>query len=303
MLTAKNSLEDLVGALDMGANDYLTKPFQKAELIARIRTNLNIKENNLLYEEVARRKQAEEDLVEMNINKDRFFSIISHDLLGPFSGFISLLEQINRNREELDHDAVFEQLERLYRSGNNIFRLMNTLLDWARLQLGRMDPELGVLNIQEIIEKNLELFFLVAEQKEISVQYHSETEILVLADSLMTDTILRNLLSNALKFSSRGDQVSISARQNAKFVEIVVEDTGAGMDEERVLNLFRLDEMNSTPGTLGEEGTGLGLILCRDLVQKMNGEILVKSQPGQGSRFAFTLPSANIPHQSPPLKS
>ena len=291
MLTARDAGEDLVRSLDSGANDFLTKPFNRSELLTRIDLNLNFKENLLLMEEVARRKQAEEDLVEMNITKDRFLSIISHDLITPFAGFMTLLEHLRDNYAKLEPKEALRMVERAGETGSRLFELMNNLLEWARMQMGRMPVRPEDLSVRELAHGNRELFAFTAEQKGVVLRT-SDLSGEIRGDRLMVDTILRNLLSNALKFSREGDVVEIASRSEDGFVEISVSDTGIGMDAETREGLFRLDSVRSRPGTAGESGGGLGLILCRELAEKMSGEIKVESVEGKGSRFILILPAA-----------
>lgn len=231
-------------------------------------------------------------LAELNASKDKFFSIISHDLRSPFSVMMGQAQLLAANVDRYSQMELKAQLEKLSASADKLYTLLENLLTWSRLQRGAMvyTPEPFLLN--EIIEDNLALFLSKAEQKDITLNSRLNAEMTVYADYQMVNTVLRNLVSNALKFTPAGGRITLSAQAQDGQVEITVRDTGVGIAPDDLAKLFRIDTQYTQMGTAGETGTGLGLSLCKDLVEKNGGRIWVESVVGQGATFRFTLPLA-----------
>ncbi len=289
-MTALSDVVNKVKGFDVGGVDYITKPFEHEEVLARVNMHLTIRtlqqeleEKNTLLEEKNRQ------LLELNASKDKFFSIIAHDLKSPFSALLGLTRAITEDGITFSQDEIHSVMQALQASTENLYALLENLLSWSRIQSGMFPYHPCHAELQEIIQENVTLFHLNAEQKHISLKNNVEPGIMVYADLDMVHTIMRNLLSNALKFTKTGGTIQIFARQNEQFVEVAVSDTGIGMTEEDVLKLFRIDVKYRNKGTEGEEGTGLGLILCQELIEKNGGKIWVESKAGQGSTFRFTL--------------
>ncbi len=231
-----------------------------------------------------------EELQKLNAEKDKFFSIIAHDLKSPFNsivGFSDLLakEVINKNYVNIElYSGIIKSS-----SGRAVDLLIN-LMEWSQSQTGRMDFNPEYFELDVAINEIVLLFTNIAMQKSISISYETDSKILVYADKAMINTIIRNLVSNAIKFTKPGGNVTIINEVNQNKVKISVKDTGVGMSKSAIENLFRIDTNYSTNGTINETGTGLGLILCNEFINKHNGEIMVESEPGKGSVFCFSIP-------------
>ena len=221
--------------------------------------------------------------------KTSFFSIIAHDLKSPFSALLGLTRAITEDGIRFSQDEIHNVMQALQSSTENLYTLLENLLSWSRIQSGRLEYRPWHIGLHEIIQENVALFHLNADQKQISLQNDVKQGTMVYADKDMVDTVIRNVLSNALKFTNSGGTIHISVREDEEFVEIAVSDTGIGMSEEEIVKLFRIDVKYRNRGTEGEEGTGVGLILCKELVEKNGGKIWVESEAGQGSTFRFTL--------------
>lgn len=232
------------------------------------------------------------ELKEVNATKDRFFSIIAHDLKSPFNGLIGMTQEFKENAKDFSYEEIAQFGHEMHEAVLNTYRLLENLLEWSRVQLEQIQFQPQRVNLYEEIEKTKLLFALGAAQKEIIIINESDNSIYVDADVNMLSVILRNLIVNAIKFSQRGGKVYFNTERNNSIVIVSVKDFGVGMSEETRKKLFRADTMYTTYGTEKEKGTGLGLLLCREFVEKHNGEIWVESEPAKGSRFFFTLPAA-----------
>jgi len=297
-ISALNEVVDKVKGFEVGGVDYITKPFQPDEVLARVKTHLTLRNlQKSLQQEIIKRKQAEEDLRELNqqlrkanASKDKFFSIIAHDLRSPFTGLIGLTGAIMETIDIYSKDKIKEKIGRLHTFSEKVYDLLTNLLAWSRLQRGIMEYEPEEISLVNIAERNVYLFASDAEQKRIMLRNQVPKGMMAYADRKMVDTVIRNLISNALKFTDADGTIEVSTRQDENSVEIAVSDTGIGMSQEGINNLFQIDVKYTRAGTAGEEGTGLGLILCKELVEKNEGTIQVESEVGKGTTFTFTLP-------------
>jgi two-component system sensor histidine kinase/response regulator len=296
-LTAKTDTESVVRGFNLGAVDYVTKPFQQQELLARVRTHVALvnhrrlleKYTALLEEKNLALQQQTVQLEDLNASKDKFFSIIAHDLKSPLSsflGFADILEILPTKTQ----DQVEEIVGQFRTSAKNLFALLENLLTWSRLQRGMVEYLPQALNIKDFVARNVNLLSPNAAQKQITLHNRVLQGIVVSADLYMLDAVIRNLLSNAIKFTGAGGAVEISATVAEAMVTVAVADTGMGIPEEKLGKLFRIDAKFKHRGTAGEAGTGLGLILCKEFVEKNGGSIRVESQLGKGATFFFTLP-------------
>jgi PAS domain S-box-containing protein len=239
--------------------------------------------------------QKQRELEELNKSKDKFFSIISHDLRSPFSSLLGISRLLAESATDLERDEIKELAGALHSQALNVFDFMENLLKWAQAHTGRMKFEPTVLPLREITAPVEALLRENAAAKSITLRNECPEEITVFADENMMRSVVQNLVSNALKFTPVGGSVVISARQSLKkssLVEISVRDSGIGMSREDAAKLFRIDVVHTTKGTADETGTGLGLILCKELVEKNGGTIWVESEEGSGTTFTFTLPLA-----------
>ncbi|MDT8446638.1 MAG: hybrid sensor histidine kinase/response regulator [bacterium] len=278
-LTAKSDEESLALGFAAGAVDYVSKPFNTGEIQARVNTHLKLR--------VALRQ-----LKEANAAKDRFFSIISHDLKGPFNGLVGISDLLVDEFDQLPKEEMLPLIEGINHSSKTGYRLLIQLLEWARAQTGRIAFEPSSLGLAPLVQEVVDLLNEQAKAKEITWALDIPAEATVFADAQMLHTVLRNLLSNALKFSHRQSQISIGAEAVEMGWQVSVKDQGVGMKPEVLAKLFKLDQQVTTPGTQGEEGTGLGLLMVQEFLSRHDQPIWVESTPGQGTQFYFTLAPA-----------
>lgn len=235
-------------------------------------------------------EESEKKLLELNANKDKFFSIISHDLKSPFSVLLGSTEMLISEYDEFTEEEKRELIGGLYRSITNVYNLLEGLLEWSRLQIGQLSYNPQQINLYNIGNQIVELISPNALKKGILLQSNIANNEFVYADYQMVNTVLRNLVTNAIKYSEKGGSVKILSEQDKEKVKIIVKDTGVGIKDSDLDKLFRIEIHHTTAGTNNEPGTGVGLILCKELVEKNKGKIWVESEFGKGSRFCFTLP-------------
>lgn len=232
------------------------------------------------------------ELQNANKNKDKFFSIISHDLRSPLSGIMTLMDILQNEYSSLEHEEIQEIIREAALTSKNTFNLMENLLDWSRIQTGKMIFDPQYISLTLIVRGVQGLFSQKLKSKSISLNLDFEPEIFAFADLQMTETVFRNLISNAIKFTPQFGLIIISFEILDKNILVKIKDTGVGMDEEQLSKIFRLDSTYSTIGTAGERGTGLGLMLCKELIEKQGGKIWVESAVNSGTTFSFTLPGS-----------
>ena len=290
-MTALTETVDKVKGFKAGAVDYLTKPLQQEEVLARVNTHLTIKKyqeklevQNLLLQ------QKNAQLIEANETKDKFFSIIAHDLKNPFNTLLSYSSTLIKNFDKLDPQKLKKGIITLNRTATRAYDLLDDLLIWARSCSGRMEVKIEEIDLGHIVKENVELLKERAKEKGIRMSSDIKTGVTAYSDKNMISTVVRNLLTNAVKFTSEKGRVKISAKAEKSKIAITVSDTGIGIREENIKKLFRLDTFYRALGSDQEKGTGLGLILCKELLETLKGEIWVESEVGKGSRFIFTLP-------------
>jgi signal transduction histidine kinase len=250
-----------------------------------------LKNQKVLLEKSVVKKTAE--LNELNASKDKFFSIIAHDLKNPFNTIIGfsdiLLEEISSG----DLIKGNESARMIHSSAIQTFRLLENLLEWANSQTGKISYKPSPVNLNELLNEDFITLNDMAIRKNIELKRFIPDNLVIMADRNMIKTVLRNLISNAIKFTPKKGKVEVNALTNDKYVEIAVSDNGIGMTKEIMAKLFRIDANLSTQGTENERGTGLGLILCKEFVEKNGGKIWVESESGKGSTFKFILPLVN----------
>ncbi len=282
-ITAKSETEDIIAGFELGAVDYITKPFIGSELLARVKTHLAL-------------KKAQEALREEVGAKNKFFSIISHDLRGSFGIILSFVQIIKENREFLSDEELNELLDDIGKTSKNTLDLLENLLEWARSQTGRINYSPANLYLNDLASEIIFSMQEIALNKEITITSEIDLEKTVFADKNMILLVIRNLVSNALKFTPKLGEIIITAveQEMDPFVKISVTDSGVGISEEKIKNLFKIDAKVSTPGTENEQGNGLGLVLCKEFVERNGGEIGIESTPGEGTTVWFTLPKAQV---------
>jgi len=291
-ISALNDTNDIVNALKAGGVDFITKPFRAEEVIARVKTHLK------LYQQSRTLQEQSKKLQELVATKDKFFSIITHNLRGPLGGFMSLTELLADDSFEISAEAQKEMNHDLYNSSRNLFNLLENLLVWARMQQGQIVFNPVQINLKELVSESIRALEDAIRKKEIRITAQLPEDQNVYADSNMLQSIVRNLISNAIKFTPKGGKVTVSAyfTENNTSV-VVVKDTGIGMNSTMTANLFRLNVNNSRPGTEGEQSTGLGLLLCKEFVDRHGGEIWVESVKDAGTSFYFTIPANTVSNE------
>lgn len=246
--------------------------------------------HELLYHKL---KRHEQELNKSNQTKDRLLKIIAHDLRSPFVSLVNLSDMLLVDFDHLDGQKKKEYIHHIHGAAKNTHDLLENLLQWSTMQSDGLQFNPMDLDLQPLVDKNLALHGETARHKGITLQSEIKDGTQVYADSNMLNTVIRNLISNAIKFSSKGDRVTITSKTLDNLVEITVSDTGTGIKKEEMERLFSNGFGITKPGTAQEQGTGLGLTLCREFIEEHGGTIQVESTPGTGSRFIFTLPNAN----------
>jgi len=283
----------VIGVFDIKSNDIPTFDLQDETALQMLTNQISVIIRNTQLSEA--REQEAQRLAKLNADKNRFFSIISHDLRAPFQavvGYTNLLQM------KIESGATKKDVQtlglKLHRSVKSTYHLLENLLQWSRLQRGRMQYEPEELELASLVENTLRLLGELAEHKSITLKADVSENSLVYADHNMIDTVIRNLTSNAIKFTTEGGSVQVTTTQNGNFIEVTVSDTGVGIEPDNIAKLFRMDTQVSTPGTADEEGTGLGLILCKEMVEINGGEIWIESELGVGTVVNFTVPIEKI---------
>lgn len=277
-LTAKTDSESILKGFELGGVDYITKPFNSTEMLARVKTHLSL-------------KRTQEELRESNKAKDKFFSILAHDLKNPLGTFRNVTQVLNENYNFLGEDDRKQLIETISQTSSMLYELLENLLNWSRTQTGGIQFNPSELNLAWAVNNNIDLIKSTAANKSIEIVSKVPKDTFVYADTNMVNTVFRNLLTNAIKFTPEKGVVTISTSNHQdNYLRVSIKDTGIGIDENDLDKLFRIDVHHSSFGTHQESGTGLGLILCKEFILKHGGDIWVESIAGNGSVFHFTLP-------------
>ncbi len=283
-LTARTETDDIVRGFNTGGVDYVTKPFNGQELLARVKTHLALRYAR------ERLRSANSELKTLNATKDKFFSIIAHDLRNPIQSLIMSSEILMTNFQQLEPPKVEEYIEKFNENANHIAALLENLMEWSRSQRGQVQVIPHRIDINLVTDQCMAIIKEQAALKGVNVVNGVPQNILAFADQSMIYTILRNLISNGVKFTSKGGEVTVTTREVNGLIEIAVSDSGIGISRDTQANLFRIDQHISSRGTDGERGTGLGLVLCKEFLEKNNGSIRLESEPDKGSTFYVTIP-------------
>jgi len=236
-------------------------------------------------------KSKNEELQRLNTEKDKYLSILAHDFRGPFSGFLELTKMMAEGSSEMTMAQVQKSALVMKKSAANLYHLIENLLEWSRMQRGLIGFTPSSFLLFPYVKETTGLVQEAADKKEISVSYEIPEDLLIFADENMLGSIIRNLAANAVKFTPHGGSIQVSAKRGTEnSVTISVRDTGIGMDKALINKLFKLGENTSRLGTEGEPSTGLGLIICKDFIEKHGGVLEVESEPAIGSIFYFTIP-------------
>ncbi len=276
-LTARTEEEDIIKAFNTGGVDYISKPYRSTELISRIKTHIELKD-------------VHEELKQINASKDKLFRIIGHDLRSPISQVIQMSELLESHYGDIPEKEMKEMFLHVRNSSLRSLKLLENLFSWACSQTGSMVFNPQKCQISEVINENVKLFEEQAEIKNIRIIASNLYEEEIVADKDMINTIVRNFLSNAIKFSYPKGTIDIQNEVRRNNLIVMVTDDGTGMSPEDCDKLFKIGEGCSKFGTNNEKGTGIGLLLCKEFVDKHSGSIWVESKLGEGSRFSFSIP-------------
>ena len=269
---------------------------EMSEYIEDLHAKEDVLEDNAfeLIQLTIKLEESENNLKEANANKDKFFSIVAHDLKSPFVGLLGITEMLDSDYDDFEEKERREFIHSLYEISKNTFELLEGLLEWARAKQGRMEFSPKEFDFFKLTDSLTNLLKANAFKKEIKLINSVDINSLVYGDRDMISTVLRNLLANAIKFTPQNGIVEVKAEIENKLLKVTVEDSGIGMTQQSQEKLFRIDVNHTTLGTNQEKGTGLGLILCIELIDNHKTEIWVESELGIGSKFIFTLPKRNI---------
>jgi signal transduction histidine kinase len=287
-LSASHETDSIISAFDTGGVDYVTKPFNAKELLARVHTHVQLKQRTLEVRNYARALEI------ANATKDKFFSIIAHDLKNPFASILFIGSFISKEMHTDSVEEIKKKVDMIISAADSGYKLLENLLTWSRSQIGSITFQPAELDLEKVIRQCMDLISTQAEAKNIRIQFDHSGDLNFKTDEAMFNHILRNLLTNAVKFTEGPNTVTIKAVRTDGSVAVSVTDNGIGISEQDMDRLFRIDgSIASRPGTQNETGSGLGLILCAEFVKKMGGTISVESQEDKGSRFTFIVPAPN----------
>jgi two-component system sensor histidine kinase/response regulator len=284
-LSAKAEKNDIRQGMNLGADDYLWKPFSTEDLIKAIEARLD-------RHETTRRALSDKltPFANLSLTRDKFLSLMTHDLKSAFTGILGLSELMSAKHSDMSESEFNETLSLMSETAQSTYGLLDSFLEWSRIQLGGMVADRSTFDVQIVGQRTISLLLASAKHKQITITNGIPEDTRVWADQRMVEAIIRNLLYNALKFTNRGGTITLSALEEEHFMRISVNDTGIGISEDDIVRLLQPESEFTTLGTYGEKGTGLGVLFCRELAEKNNGTLSILSEKDKGSTFSFTLP-------------
>lgn len=296
VMSAYSESEYFLQAIDLGVDGYIVKPFLKDKVLEAIEKSAK----SILNEKFAEQSKqqlasSEKELRELNKTKDKFFSIIGHDVKTPVSTIASYSSLLVDEFEEMEKEEILQIIKIIKKSSFHAIDLLKNLLEWAKVQTGSISFNPEVINICDIIAEEVDFASNVWGKKNITVKYTHKADNFVCADRNMVRTVFRNLLSNAIKFTPEKGSVQLYSKrlkQDGDFIQISIQDTGVGISKKLLPTLFSIKDNYSSEGTSGEVGTGMGLLFCKEFIDIQGGDIHAESVVGKGSIFSFSLPAA-----------
>jgi signal transduction histidine kinase len=273
-----------------GANKH-----HSVKIIPEYSTELNDFTYLIISFDISNHKENEKNLQDLNATKDRFFSIIAHDLKTPFTSILAFSELIHKNTTKFNPSRIEQMALSIKKSAQNAYALLENLLSWSRLQTGALLPKPALLDALTLITAQAELFNSISALKGITIEIDETSNGMVYADEQMLNTVLRNLIANAIKFSHSNSSITLASNASNNMVQFSVKDAGTGIEPQFIDRLFNIESAFSTTGTENEKGSGLGLILCKEFVEKSGGTIWLETNLGLGTTFYFTVPGEIAP--------
>lgn len=284
-LTALNGTADIVKGFQVGGSDFISKPFNKEELIIRVTHQISLVAAKRLI------LSKTEELQRTIAGRDKLYSVIAHDLRSPMGSIKMVLNMLILNLPaEKIGEEMYELLIMANQTTEDVFSLLDNLLKWTKSQIGKLNVVYQDVNLVELTDSVIDIFNMVAKLKKITIKETKSDKIMVNADINMLKTVVRNLLSNAIKFSKENSEVLVTIKEEDDMAVVSVQDYGCGISEEGQKKLLHTDTHFSTFGTNNEEGSGLGLLLCKDFVMKNGGKLWFTSKEKEGSTFSFSIP-------------
>ncbi|MBI9104120.1 MAG: hypothetical protein JEY99_17015 [Spirochaetales bacterium] len=279
--------------LEKGLADYIrgkdgNESWDYMEIQARVANHLQFRKELLEYRnQIARLENSNKD-------KDNFYRILSHDLKAPFQGLVGLLEVLHGEYDTLEKEEVQEYIRNIHDSTKRTYRLLENLMEWSGVQGGQMKWTPDEMDFSLIVQDVLDMFTIGARDKGITISSEVEPGMTVFADRRMLSSVIRNFVYNGIKFTDKGGSIKVKAKESVDYYEISVDDTGVGIHPDNLRKLLRRGETDTTPGTAQESGSGLGLKICRQYIEMNGGQMWVRSEPGRGSSFLFSLPKRKV---------
>lgn len=282
-LTAKTESDAMIKGFEVGAVDYVTKPFNSKELLSRVNVHsaLKIARDQLLAQK--------EELEKLNLTKTKLFSIIGHDLKAPLNSIFGLMQLVDM--KVLDENGIKECFESLKTSVSNTSELLNNLLNWSASQISNSQLQLKEINVNDLIEEKIKNLHFYAGEKNITLFANVSPNLTMKTDAQSVMMVIRNIVKNAIKFTPENGSIKINVDENidSKMIQFSIIDTGVGIPKPAIEKILGAG-FYTTDGTHGEKGTGLGLLLCREYIQKLNGSFQIESEIGKGTTMKFSLP-------------
>lgn len=292
-ITGKAEQEDIVNGLRLGAVDYITKPFNTPELLTRVKTHVELKLSKDSIKKYAKElEHARDELELLNASKDKFFSIVAHDLRSPFSGFMGLTQLLLEDYSRLQPSDLQQIASSMNKASHKLYAFLENLLEWAKSQMGQIDLVFTKIELVDVFKRIEYLFSDVLSEKKITFFNNIPLGVYINADNNTINTAIRNLVSNAVKFTPIGGRIEVNMiEQKNAMVVFEIKDNGVGIPERVKDNLFKIDSKVITTGTSNEKGSGLGLLLVKEFIEKNSGSITLQSEVGVGTRAILSFPS------------